>query len=126
MKTDKSIEDAITAEEALIGSAKKLAEAIEATQYWRKVALRNQINKAFSYETALLEQVAWYYRAELTGYTITHREADWLLVLRIKLKNGQQRVTFTTAASYHQLIRNVMYDLTHKALTLKQDKYQRK
>ena len=126
MKTDKSIEEVKAQEDALIKSAKQLVEAQEATQYWKKVALRNQINKAFSYETALLEQVAWYYRAELTGYTITHRETDWLLVMRIKLKNGQQRVTFTTAVSYLQLIRNVMYDLTHKALTLKQDKYQRK
>ena len=126
MKTDESISEDITEENNPVELAQQLAEAVEATRYWRKVALRNQINKAFSYETALLEQVAWYYRAELTGYTVTHRDTDWLLVMRIKLKNGQQRVTFTTAVSYLQLIRNVMYDLTHKALTLKQDKYQRK
>lgn len=71
---------------------------------------------------ALVETLAWFHQVNLTGVTIKADDDGWLVVLRAEM-DGQHMVHFTGGHSWQDALEVLMWEIMHKALNWKTDKY---
>lgn len=70
----------------------------------------------------LVKEVAWHYKAALTGVSAKKTSDGWLLVLKAEFKDGA-RVAFVGGRDYGECIEETLFQLESQGLHWREDRF---
>lgn len=70
----------------------------------------------------LAKEVAWHYRAALTGVNAKKTEEGWLMVLKAEFKEGA-KVAFVGGRDYAECVEETLFQLESRGLHWREDRF---